>query len=168
MGNVSNISVKDITNLAKYTYFRTMRFVFILCLIFGIILIIPVINQSLDSLPYYIFYTLCSFLMLFIIPFSYFLSMIILKKKIKKEKLDQGFMYKYNFKTDEFEIESTSLNKQEKSVRKYGEILKIVKRDNCLYLYITKRQAFILRYDGFESENEKIKVIDLLDNLTKV
>ena len=157
--------MKDMQELNKHSFFKNMIFAMVLSIaivICSIVMLIFQINSNLGQTAITIMAIVIGSL---IIPLSYIATIFGQKRILKKHKFDKGFAYEYEFNKSYFNLRAISIESNKSKKIDYSEIIYISKRKECMYLYVSKQQAYIVKYDGFNNENDKVNFVELMRNL---
>lgn len=97
--------------------------------------------------------------------FMALLVLIIIPLIMKKNNnnFNDGVVFSYEFFDDEFKVESVLTGQISSTVVKYNSLFKSELKDNYVYIFISKAQCYLLKLDGFNCEEDKNKVLDLLN-----
>jgi hypothetical protein len=125
-----------------------------------VLLAIVILNWDSNSMVAYI-------LMCCLLGIGLILSILVIitEKWIFKKSnksLENGVVYKYVFKDKDFTVTSITNTETKSLTFTYQSLSKIVITNDNIYLYPTSVSIYCVKLTGFEDENQKREVIDLL------
>lgn len=162
MKNITNLTIQDMKKLNSFAFLKSMVGTMILCLVFVIIGILFLVMNIGDASAQYGTILICVGVLL--VPVSYIVAIIGQDRQLKKHNFSDGFTYEYIFSKDGFQVHAMSTNLDSKTSVTYKELIRVSERQDCLYLFIDKQKAYIVKYNGFESENDRIRLLTLINN----
>ena len=165
MNNRTELTVKDMQKLNTYSFFKSMLFSIVLCFILVLCGIAILVSKTDNrSIGYGVTIIAVGVL---ITPLSYVFAVLGQNRQLKKHEFDKGFAYEYNFSKDGFQVRAISTNLDNKTSVSFSEIIKVARRKDCVYLFISKKQGYIVKYSGFESLGDKNKFLLMISNKHK-
>ena len=152
--NVSTVYDRE-RILRLNNYFARSKFVFWIVMGIASLLVMAsfTLLAILDALSFQIWACLISVIFIDIL---YLFSYLVLPRIALNKNKSLNVKITYSFDTDSFQLNAVNEHMNENMTAKYTMLIKVVKENTDLYMFISNRQAYVVDLSGLSEEQIEI------------
>ena len=152
--NVSTVYDRE-RILRLNNYFARSKFVFWIVMGIASLLVMAsfTLLAILDALSFQIWACLISVIFIDIL---YLFSYLVLPRIALNKNKSLNVKITYSFDTDSFQLNAVNEHMNENMTAKYTMLIKVVKENTDLYMFISNRQAYVVDLSGLSKEQIEI------------